>query len=95
MKVSDHCTFTEERQRQYYDMLHHIQVLDFVLVELNLYLNTHPDDMAAIKQFNDTAQQSMTMKRQFESLFGPLMNFGNSYSQYPWSWKDVPWPWQV
>ncbi|ATO51602.1 MULTISPECIES: spore coat protein CotJB [Brevibacillus] len=93
--MSDHGTQADEQQQQFYELLHQIQVLDFVLVELNLYLDTHPTDMAAIKQFNDTAQQSMTLKRQFESSFGPLMNFGNSFAQYPWSWKDVPWPWQV
>ncbi|AIG26719.1 spore coat protein CotJB [Brevibacillus laterosporus] len=93
--MSDHDTFKDERQQQFYELLHQIQTIDFVLVELNLYLDTHPTDMTAIRQFNDMAQQSMTLKREYESLFGPLMNFGNSFSQYPWSWNEVPWPWQV
>ena len=38
---------------EYYQLLLELQELDFVLVELTLYLDTHPDDTAAINQFND------------------------------------------
>lgn len=38
---------------EYYQLLENLQELDFVLVELTLYLDTHPDDTAAINQFND------------------------------------------
>ena len=80
---------------EFYQLLEEMQAIDFVLVELNLYLDTHPGDFEAIKQFNDTAQKSMQLKVEFEQKFGPLMNFGRSYSNYPWDWKDAPWPWQV
>lgn len=80
---------------EFYQLLEEMQAIDFVLVELNLYLDTHPTDFEAIKQFNDTAQKSMQLKVEFEQKFGPLMNFGRSYSNYPWDWKDAPWPWQV
>lgn len=80
---------------EYYQYLEELQAIDFVLVELNLYLNTHPHDFEAIKQFNETAQRSMQLKVEFEKRFGPLMHFGRSYSSYPWSIDDSPWPWQV
>lgn len=80
---------------EYYQLLEEIQAIDFVLVELNLYLDTHQHDMEAIKQFNETAQLSMQLKVNFEKKFGPLMNFGRSYSNYPWDVDDTPWPWQV
>ncbi|MBL2480595.1 spore coat protein CotJB, partial [Klebsiella pneumoniae] len=32
---------------EYYRLLENLQELDFVLVELTLYLDTHPDDTAA------------------------------------------------
>ena len=80
---------------EFYQLLEEMQAIDFVLVELNLFLDTHPSDFEAIKQFNDTAQKSMQLKVEFEQKFGPLMNFGRSYSNYPWDWKDAPWPWQV
>lgn len=80
---------------EYYQCLEEIQAIDFVLVDLNLYLNTHPHDLEAIKQFNETAHLSMKLKAEFEEKFGPLMNFGRSYSNYPWNVDDSPWPWQV
>ncbi|MEH7495492.1 spore coat protein CotJB, partial [Neobacillus niacini] len=42
---------------EYYQMLEQLQAVDFVLVELQLYLDTHPDDLEAIKQFNHYARE--------------------------------------
>lgn len=80
---------------EYYQLLEQLQAVDFVLVELTLYLDTHPDDSEAITQFNHFAKEKKRLKKIFESQFGPLMQYGNSYSGYPWNWKDAPWPWQV
>lgn len=80
---------------EYYQLLEEIQAIDFVLVELNLYLDTHPDDIATTQQFNEAAKKSMELKVEFEKKFGPLMHFGYSYFNYPFNWGDTPWPWQV
>ncbi|GAX91557.1 spore coat protein CotJB [Effusibacillus lacus] len=89
--MSDH----KQMDSRYYELLHQLQALDFVLVELNLYLDTHPNDRNAIQQYNQTVQQRWTVAQEFESLYGPLMHFGHSYSGQPWQWDDSPWPWQV
>lgn len=80
---------------EYYQIMEQLQTVDFILVELTLYLDTHPDDLEAINQFNHYAKERKRIKKAFESQFGPLLQFGNSYSGYPWNWKDTPWPWQV
>lgn len=80
---------------EFYQLLEEIQQTDFVLVELNLYLNSHPTDYDAIEQFNNFSKKSRELKNTFEKQFGPLMNFGRSYSNYPWNWDSTPWPWQV
>lgn len=87
----------EHRQvdQRYYQLLEQLQALDFVLVELNLYLDTHKDDPNALNQFNQFTQERWKVAQEFESHYGPLMNFGRSYSQFPWQWTDTPWPWQV
>jgi len=81
--------------KRYYELLEQLQAIDFVLVELNLYLDTHPTDRNAIEQFNQQTEQRWAIAQEFESLYGPLLNFGHSYSGYPWQWNNVPWPWQV
>ncbi|MDR6224865.1 spore coat protein CotJB [Desmospora profundinema] len=87
--------WSPERKKQYDAMLIEIQVVDFVLVELNLYLDTHPQDRQAIEQYNQYTQKSQILKHRFECAFGPLTHFGGSPSTDPWSWHQPPWPWQV
>ena len=79
----------------YYQLLTELQQLDFVLVELTLYLDTHPYDMQAVQQFNQFAQRRQQVAQAFESRYGPLLQFGHSFSRYPWDWANTPWPWQV
>jgi len=79
----------------FYTQLRDLQAVDFVLVELTLYLDTHPDDLGAVQQYNQFAHKRSHMVQQFELEFGPLMAFGHSYSKHPWQWVETPWPWQV
>ncbi|MED4601853.1 spore coat protein CotJB [Paenibacillus validus] len=79
----------------FYRQLEELQAVDFVLVELTLYLDTHPQDIQALQQYNQYAQQRMQLAYQFEQEFGPLKSFGQSFSKQPWQWIDCPWPWQV
>lgn len=79
----------------YYKLLNELQAIDFVLLELTLYLDTHPDDMQAIVQFNQFAQKRKEIAACYEEEYGPLMQYGHSYSRFPFDWKEAPWPWQV
>lgn len=80
---------------EYYQLLEEIQAADFVLVELTLYLDTHPEDTYALQQFNQFATYSQQLKQVFESKFGALQQYGNSFTDANWSWGKGPWPWQV
>lgn len=80
---------------EFYPLMEQLQAVDFVLVDLTLYLDTHPDDSDAINQFNHYARERKRLKKLIESQYGPLMQYGNSYSGYPWNWNDPPWPWQL
>ncbi len=86
---------SQKLDETYYRMLHELQAIDFVLLELNLYLNTHPHDHQAIEQYNRTAVQRAQLAQQFESAYGPLRNFGQSLTRAPFQWNQEPWPWQV
>ena len=76
-------------------LLHDLMAVDFVLLELNLYLDTHPNDAQAIRQFNEFAKHRKPMVVEYERHFGPLMNFGHSTSPTPWARSEGPWPWQL
>lgn len=78
---------------EYYSLLSDIQAVDFVLIELTLYLDTHPNDANALQQFNHFSTYQSQMKQSFESKFGPLQHGGKSEGE--WKWGMSPWPWQV
>jgi spore coat protein JB len=75
--------------------LEELQKVDFALVDLNLYLDTHPADMQAVQQYNQLTQRRQQICAAFELKYGPLMHFGHSYTRFPWQWIETPWPWQV
>lgn len=94
-KEGDQMTSHPNLDAQYYELLEKLQALDFVLVELTLFLDTHPGDLASIQQFNQLTQERTQLANHFQQLYGPLQHFGRAYSKYPWEWKEAPWPWQV
>ncbi|HET7657901.1 MAG TPA: spore coat protein CotJB [Bacillales bacterium] len=72
-----------------------LQAIDFAIVDLNLYLDTHPNDANAVNEYNRYAQESKKLRQKIESIYGPLQNFGNSFVGFPWNWDEPPWPWQM
>ncbi|TVX86837.1 spore coat protein CotJB [Paenibacillus agilis] len=80
---------------EYHRDLRQLQEVDFVLLELNLYLDTHPGDAQAIQQFNHYVVERKKVADAFQARYGPLMNFGHSASGTPFTWVETPWPWQI
>lgn len=77
-------------------MLKRIQEMEFVAIELNLYLDTHPCDEEAINDYNCAVEALRQLKNEYESQFGPLLNFGmGGFSGTPWQWAMGPWPWEI
>ena len=76
------------------DLLKKIQEIEFVCLDMNLYLDTHPDDRNAVAAYNSFANQLAQLKCTYETYYGPLLNFGFSPSKYPWQWIEEPWPWE-
>ena len=77
-------------------LLRRIQEMEFTGVELNLYLNTHPEDTQALQNFCRTANELATLKQQYEQVYGPLLGFG--FGKNPgnnWVWALTPWPWEM
>ena len=74
--------------------LNRLQQVEFALVELQLFLDTHKDDQRALMEYNQYSKQLEMLKKQYELQYGPLLNFGFSPSQYPWRWLEGPWPWE-
>lgn len=75
-------------------LLREIGKIDFVLVELNLYLDTHPFDQQAIEKYKKFTALKMVRYQEYEEKFGPLkLPVGNCDSR-EWKWATQDWPWE-
>lgn len=80
---------------RYNEDLEKLMALQFALVELNLFLDTHPNDEQALKDYNKLAEQFEIAKKNYTEKYGPLVNFGYGKSKHPWQWINEPWPWEM
>jgi spore coat protein JB len=76
-------------------VLEELQSIDFVITELSLYLDTHPSDEKALKQFNQTADRRKEYKDRVEAEFGSLCKTETYNSGKTSGWDAGPWPWQL
>ncbi|QHI71764.1 spore coat protein CotJB [Aminipila terrae] len=74
-------------------LMRRIQMLSFVLVDVSLYLDTHPTDKAALSFFNKYNALNQSARTEYEQKYGPL-NISGTNDTNSWSWIDEPWPWQ-
>ena len=74
-------------------LLEQIRALSFVKVELELYLDTHPNCRAALDYYNKTLNELEGLTELYENTVGPLTASGVK-SESAWTWVEEPWPWQ-
>jgi hypothetical protein len=73
------------------EMLTKVDAYSFALNDINLYLDTHPNDQKMINLFKQYSEDVKTVTREYESKYGPL--YASSSEGYPWDWNNMPWPW--
>ena len=54
------------------ELLKEIMAVDFSLVELNLYLDTHPMDQRALRLHNEYVVKYKLLKEKYEKDYAPL-----------------------
>lgn len=73
------------------ELLNQIMCCDFTLVELGLFLDTHPNCEKALKMHNEYANKCKKLKDTFQKMYGPL---SMNYPCNSWRWGEAPWPWE-
>ena len=63
----------------------------FAIIELGLYLDTHPDDEKAICLHNEYTKRFKMLSEQYQKVYGPLTIM---YPCKKWRWLEQPWPWE-
>ena len=74
-------------------LLRALQMYDFYLVDLNLYLDTHPNCEIALKKFKEITEKRNQAYNTYINKYGPLKATDNINDNY-FSWVNNPWPWE-
>ena len=76
-------------------LLRQITILDFMALDLHLFLNTHPSDAEALTMYSDCVASGKVAREKYEMEYGPLTGFraDGQKGQKNWDWIDCPWPW--
>ena len=76
-----------ERQK----MLLKLHELDFILNDLNLYLDLNPNDQEVYEKFKKTALEYDMLKKKYYDKYQVLELCSDTKNKY--TWIKNPWPW--
>lgn len=70
-----------------------LMALTFVVHELGLYLDTHPEDSEAFALYQNYAKMLKQGQKTFTEKIGPLVQLDSAMDD-SFTWVNAPWPWQ-
>ncbi len=73
------------------ECLFKLQMYNFALKDIALYLDTNPTDESMIKEFMKTKKLLENEKQKYENTYGILCM--SDADNDKWNWIDNPWPW--
>lgn len=73
-------------------LLKKLSTYQFAALDLQLFLDTHPNDENTIEKMNMFKKQASKAKEDYEKQFGPLQKSATDGNN--WNWINGPWPWE-
>lgn len=73
-------------------LLKKIGTCKFAIVDIDLFLNTHPGDTDMLKKRDEYLQQLKPLVEKYEKQYGPLTKHDEMNK---WAWIKDPWPWDL
>ena len=87
------CNMTNHAQME---LLNKINEYSFAVVDLLLFLDTHPDDCLAKEDFLRFSCARNDSMMEYARMYGPLTVDGIKESgEEQWKWVHQPWPWET
>jgi len=84
----DNCECRNELKEE---MMMNLKAYKFSVIELALYLDTHPDDEKALCLHREYCKKVKELEEKYQKMFGPLSIY---YPCKKWRWLEGPWPWE-
>lgn len=75
------------------ELLLEIMELTFAIVDLNLYLDLHPNDEKMLSKFKNLVEKSCQKEMEYVQKYGPLELIDNDECE-TFEWIKDPWPWE-
>lgn len=76
------------------ELLKQIMKYQFYAIDLNEFLDTHPDCKEAQEDYKLISAKLCAAMKEYETQYGPLVNFGQSSVVNSKLWLKQPWPWE-
>ena len=73
--------------------LNTVRELAFAAHEINLFLDSHPNNRMALRYFRKYCDEMKKAVAAFEESYGPLTANANTSCE-EWAWVKRPWPWE-
>ncbi len=74
------------------DAMNELQALEFVVTELGLYLDTHPDDEEAFYVYKQYVELEKDARRAYVEKHHPIYQTESTMcDDYAWAKEDFPW----
>lgn len=73
-------------------LLKKISTYQFAAHDLQLYLDTHPEDKETVEQMRRYKNLAKPLIEQYEDAYGMLTKSNSSGNN--WEWIKAPWPWE-
>ena len=75
------------------NLMKKIQMYDFCLTDIGLYLDSHPfckDGLAYFKKYNELRKAAV---EEYTRMYGPITPSDVNPTSH-WTWAEGPWPWE-
>lgn len=73
------------------EMTKQLKCYRFAIIELGLYLDTHPDDEKALCLHKEYSNRFKELSDKYQKVYGPLTIM---FPCNKWRWLEEPWPWE-
>ena len=75
------------------DVRMQLQAVCFAMMDMQLYLDTHPFDQDALRVYRSYLSVHQELKMNVEKQYGPLSP-QDAATESDWLWVNSPWPWE-
>ena len=75
-------------------VLHRLMAIDLAIVETGLYLDSYPENKAALNYYKKLADERQKLVAELSRAGRPITSL-DAGTNDSWDWVNSPWPWEA